>query len=542
MRSRSQAAHRHDFGLGRTARGLCLLIVGVLGGLLLAPAAGVGDSPRRPPVALPASPGQALVRDSTAHFDANEMGLGVSNLGSFVFPRAWAFGGLEWPRGSGRSVIFTAGLWVAALVGGDTLITVAEYSDEYAAGPLLPSGEPLDPAETDPAQRVYRIGRCDDARSNPDWASWPAAFGAPVDASGAPRLLGDQTLWCVYNDAVAAHHRNWMAGTRPLGIEVRQAVSGFARGGDLDRVVFLSFDILNRGPNRLDSAFVALWLDPDLGGAEDDLVGCDTTLDLGFAYNGRDSDAVYGVHPPAVGCALLQGPVVGGDTLHMTSFGRLLKDWNEPMNPGMAYRRMERGLPDPDRPALFPCDAPGTRFEVSGDPVAATGCRDTLPADRRMMLSSGPFTLAPGDSQRVMAALAVGGHPDEGDRLSNLALLRATVSEARALYRAGFSTALPAPDCGGPLRLVIARPNPAQGIQRFEFVVPAGTADVGVRVHDLAGRRVWAGTLAVLHAGVGTFEWDGRADDGSLLPAGVYFVRFEDGRGGSIAGRAVRLR
>jgi hypothetical protein len=207
----------------------------------------------------------------------------------------------------------------------------------------------------------------------------------------------------------------------------------------------------------------------------------------------------------------------------------------------MAYRRLARGLPDADLPAPFPCDEPGTRFEVNGDPVAGTGCRDTLPADRRMLLGCGPFPLASGDSVRVVALLAVGGRDGEGDRLSNLARLRGTVTEARARYQAGFAGVPAAPACDAPLRLLVARPNPAQTVQRIEFVVPAGVACLTARVHDAAGRRVWERALTGLRPGVRSFEWDGRADDGRALPAGVYFVRLEGGAGESAA-RAVRLR
>ena len=54
---------------------------------------------------------------------------------------------------------------------------------------------------------------------------------------------------------------------------------------------------------------LAQWSDPDLGNANDDYVGCDTTLSLGFVYNGDNNDeSGYGAAPPAMGYDFFQGP------------------------------------------------------------------------------------------------------------------------------------------------------------------------------------------------------------------------------------------
>src|SRR5262249_33251545 len=213
-----------------------------------------GPTESAPSAAPPgARPARLEVRDESAVFDANEIATPVSNLGWFA---AYVNGGdlyqLEWPRGSGRHAMFAAGLWVGARVGPDTLVTVAEYTSEWAAGPMTSSGAALDPNETDPAHRVYAIRRCDTAERNPDYAQWPSVMGAPVDAAGRPLLFGDQTLWSVANDAVATDHSNSVGNTAPLGLELRQTVFGFARGGDLDRALFVKFDLHNRGAKTLD--------------------------------------------------------------------------------------------------------------------------------------------------------------------------------------------------------------------------------------------------------------------------------------------------
>ncbi len=60
-------------------------------------------------------------------------------------------------------------------------------------------------------------------------------------------------------------------------VEVRQTTFAFDRTWPLGNVVFLKYRIYNRGAVSLDSAYVARWRDPDVGGPDDDLVACDST-------------------------------------------------------------------------------------------------------------------------------------------------------------------------------------------------------------------------------------------------------------------------
>lgn len=113
--------------------------------------------------------------------------------------------------------------------------------------------------------------------------------------------------------------------------------------------------------------------------------------------------------------------------------------------------------------------------------------------------------------------------------------------EVRDLYRGGFVTVPPGVECGARLRLLGARPNPARDEQRFELVLGVSVPRLVVRIVDIAGRRVWTRTFTGLRPGIQSCDWDGRDDDGRALPAGIYFVRADDGRGDGV-GRIVRLR
>jgi hypothetical protein len=381
--------------------------------------------------------------DLTSMYDVNNLNMVVTNIGSFGYDDGGFYGkndGLYYPardttKAENTSVIYAGGIWVGARVGGETRVAIAEYSQDYVPGPMIGGS----PAPDDETYRVYKINRGD--VTSDDYLNWPVGDGAPVDENGDPLLLGDQTMWCVYNDADPTAHAS--GETRPLGIEVQQTIFGFARTGALGNCAFVKFLIINKGSNTLEDAYVSPWADPDLGDAMDDLVGCDTTLDLGYCYN-DGSDAIYGANPPAVGFALLQGPMVpatgsdnarafgqvypGHRNLPMTAFSKYINGM-DPDNATQSYNYMQ-GL-NKDGSVVFDPWGVATTHMTAGDPVTGTGWIDSNSADRRFLVSSGPFTMEPGDSQEVIIAVCVG---HGADRLLSITDLRETVLAARAAY------------------------------------------------------------------------------------------------------------
>lgn len=148
----------------------------------------------------------------------------------------------------------------------------------------------------------------------------------PVDKNGngkwdpdedRPDLLGDQTVWCVYNDGVEQAKRRFTA-VEPQGIEVRQTVFGFASKGLLGNILFVRYNVLNTGlkADIIDSCLFGAWADPDLGGSSyysNDLVGCDVPRNAGFTYNDKLMD---GEVPLCFYMDFFQGPInyIPGET------------------------------------------------------------------------------------------------------------------------------------------------------------------------------------------------------------------------------------
>lgn len=402
----------------------------------------------------PARKGAATdVTSTTITIDANNLDMFVTNVGVFAYDKSNARGkadGLYFPNNypaSDKTLIYDAGLWFGGQRGGQTLVSVAEYSQEFVPGPL--GGDP-----NDPANRVYKIYRNhleraadgdlvrdpnDHAGTIPlsasDYNEWPVDQGAPLGSDGTPwinELGADQMTFTVFNDGVASAHTNDAGSTAPIGVEIRQTTFAFDRSDALGNVIFMKYQILydpaSVGQPALpfDNAYLSLWSDPDLGGSGDDYVGCDPAIGLGYCYNATNQDKAYGSTPPAVGFDFFQGPTNSYDlewppgsgivpeTLPMTSFNKYING-TDPHSYQDTYNYMQ-GLTIDGDPLPN-----GTTFMHPDDPVAGGADLDTDPADRRFMMSAGPFQLMPGDTIEVIAAVLAG---QGGNRLSSITYLR----------------------------------------------------------------------------------------------------------------------
>lgn len=406
------------------------------------------------PDGMPSSELPKIV-DYSSYFDANQLLMFTTNTGSFAFDKTGIFGqssGLYFPWPGNRTTMYAGGLWVGATVDGAVRVALSEYSDEYVPGRLGANPD-------DPSFHVYKINRGDSPATNIDYALWPFGDGAPalkaadgtdsLDAAGhrIPLIIGDQTLWSVFNDGDPSAHYNNSGSTAPLDIEVRNTAFGFSRSDALGRVVFMQWTITNAGPHFMEDAYVAFWADPDIGYPTDDLAGCDPALGLGYAYN-DDGDAEYGPAPPAVGFVLLQGPMVpaadvdtayafarafpGRRNLPMTAFKKYING-EDPGNARESYYHMQ-GLDRFGNPIHDPWGNT-TTYMYSGDPVAQTGWYGGNPEDCRYLVCAGPFALAPGDSQEVMIAVCVG---QGTDALTAVTDLRETALAAKDAYGAHF--------------------------------------------------------------------------------------------------------
>ena len=303
----------------------------------------------------------------------------------------------------------------------------------------------------------------------------PGVAGADVD------LPADQVLWTAYND-LNRSLTTALYGSEPIGLECQVTLWGYKKTDAMGNCYFRRFRLINKGGaviddanNKgtfyIDSMYVCQWSDPDLGEAGDDVVGCDTTTSLGFVYNGIPTDVEYSsfnLPPPASGWDFMAGAVVSGKSTDSAvyNFKRVYGKKNLPMTGfayfssgsaladprprtysigGMRWWKMFRGYAPMDGPDVYYPFPPGLTpgpFPLSGDPVTGKGFIDGLglayamsPGDRRLLLNSGPFSLAPNDTNEIVVAMVCGLG---ADRFSSVSVLKFNDQFAQNTFDALF--------------------------------------------------------------------------------------------------------
>lgn len=234
--------------------------------------------------------------------------------------------------------------------------------------------------------------------------TWPATGWPVKDADGNPVIVSDQDSYCVYNDS---------NNTRPvLGLQMNQ--TGYAFGLKLIRdMIYFTFDVVNRSGQTYDSLYFGLYIDCDVGNFSggvpeysDDRAGFNRDLQLSFFYDDGLSSEWPGGTTGYFGMAMLQTPLVGGTRPGVT-------DWHYSLyDDDLDRDTVQYGIMS-SAPSLY-ASALGPRFFHLGSNFPNLHFDDTttIPAnglDILATMSSGPYTIGPGDTLRFVTVM-VGGN------------------------------------------------------------------------------------------------------------------------------------
>ncbi|MBN1633917.1 MAG: hypothetical protein JW917_07125 [Ignavibacteria bacterium] len=433
--------------------------------------------------------------------DGNNISSIFYNSGIFnQDPRAQNTPSFMWPKGTNQFACFTAGLSIGCYIDTSTesgiqkfamAQVMASYTGEYTPGYIISGGvpDPVGPSQ-DSRFKLYKIKYGDNAGNNPDYENWAymVEFGAPyvdlnnngvydngIDLAGQENA--SQTLFMTMTDAFTDQKsigEGFGGGVySPLLYAEVHFTAWCYNSPGLEDLQFLNWVVINKGNRPWTRTYMGVVVDPDLGQAEDDYIGCDTTLNLGYCYNGDNDDPVYGQAPPAFGMDYFKSPIIKAtnDTLGLTSFVFFTNTGSSPPpcesdpngEPYPAYL-MLRGLKKDSSNFMNPLASPPvpTFFVYPGDPETGAGWTEYKGSmqncggntgniinvnplgDRRFIFNSGreDYTYMPNDTQNIVLAQFVARG---GTNVNSVTKLKALSKTAQLIYDNNFNVTPPPP-------------------------------------------------------------------------------------------------
>ena len=426
------------------------------------------------------------------------------------------------PNGSGGqyaggTFLFSSGFFLSGYSAGTLWANAAASAslvEDYLPGPVGQTGN---------TNAVIYVVNSADPPFGQSWQDWSDAvdLGAdfydgngdgvynPVDINGTgvwepdedmPDLIGDEMVWCVYNDALPVAQRRWNT-TIQVGLEIKQSVFAFASAGAIGNLIFVRYRFAYKGlgptsPDTLKDVYFGAWADPDVGDHTDDVIGVDTVRNAGYTYN-NTPDAVYGNQVPCFMIDFFSGPraYIAGETyvdvngnniydpgvdtpidtatsvrgqimgieyfpgaknLPISSFVMYINgdaNLNDPSNKNEARNYMLglNRVGDEPVPCTFAygevrggvdCNLVDPRFWFSGDPVTDVGWICTQNQDMRQMTNTGPFVLAKDEENEIVLAYVAGRGASP---LDGITVARAIDDGAQTIFDLNFLAPSPPP-------------------------------------------------------------------------------------------------
>jgi len=492
---------------------------------------------------------------STAKMNVNRISMDLDNVGGLSGDEplsTWdGWNQVVWYAYS-EDMVYDHTLWIVGKRGSAIGALASSWYSPYSPGPVI-GGLPALKVRPQDAERyrVYTVTRGDSTGTNPDYAQWPADLGAPSTPSGAPRISGDQMAWMVYNGDDTTAFPSWFHLRLPqrtqLPVEIRETVfEHFGEPTDTSiwaNCLFFEWAVYNKGPDPIDSMFLSIWTDIDFIDDFRTFPAVDTLAQAGYCWYGTDSSA---------GCTsyiLLDGPCVPspGDTatyfgkprpgwrnLPLTSFWGVADDsypdsstLGPPYSDGTAWN-VVRGLTQRGLPIIDSTTHQPTKFPWSGDPITHTGSLWPLTwtgGGGGFIMTTGCFTLAPGDSQWVMAAIVPTAQSNGIDAINRMRMdsryLRSLPYDSLVSHKARRSIAVkPLPEFAVPTSFVLHQnyPNPFNNGTIISFDLPDPSM-VTVEIFDILGRSVASLAEQEFEQGTQSVSWY------TMSCSGTYLIR-----------------
>ena len=380
-----------------------------------------------------------------------------------------------------------------------------------------------------------------------------AGLGCNQLQTGSTASYADEMIFWVMNDIGNTHTAS---NGNSLGIQINALGFAYQSSDEINNMTFYRYNLINKSGAVLNNTYFSQWTDVDLGCANNDRVGCDTSRNLAITYNGYvasgnqqngitcddgsvcpSSEIGYGCDLPMLGIQILEGAI---DTiidpltqlpkkLGMTSFCTFSDGAPSGMEDpytAVGYRNYQTGFWNSGSPFTYGGmgynGSVHTNYLFTGDPSIASQWSECNPqtgpsiaaGDRRFVQTSGPFTFMPCASQNFTIAVlfiqpsgGVGSNCPSWSNISAAADSAISLRDANFRHFSPFTLAID--DISSIIGLVY--PNPVSDLLYISN--SAHKADDQIFVYDLMGRQVISQNTKT------------SSIDMSQLPDGVYLIK-----------------
>jgi len=486
---------------------------------------------------------------NTKALNANNIHIGIQNIGNLNTKIGDGSGGGYWMILTPDStIVFDQGPWIIGKINNKIHLSLSQWGTNYSPGPIINNKAAMQFKPEDSLKyRIYKISKGDN-NTNKDYLEWPYEFGAPKAKDGKPRIYQDQTLWTVFNsyDPKSVYKNYWIDSLFIMPIEIQQ-LSFSKKGNSKDEIdlfsntVFFEWTIINKGTQPIDSAYFSFWADIDFSNPLENFIASDSFINTCYLWTNKTNTQ------PAVGYTMLYGPasaaigkngvfkgvrkkdIENRNIVSTHSFIDDVFDKNSLVSRIGSRQQawnLARGLNIDGTKKIDPTTGQLTTYSFNGDPVTDKGWiwKERTGGGAGFNLFSGPFNLAPNDTQWVMMALVPALGKDYKESITimrnKVKLLRSMPYDSIAFCRNAVKVGIKQ-EREIPNQFVLNQnyPNPfnPETIIRFQI---SENSHVSLKIYDVIGREVATLVNEIKQAGKHQAEF---SIANSQLSSGVYF-------------------
>lgn len=389
-----------------------------------------------------------------------------------------------------RSSVYNSGIWISGIAPDGEIRTSLQTNTfapftHYTPGPISPS--PISPDYCTSWDKVWSVTKQEiDAHirdyiedgvidqpissifswpgnKNPGFLKWngfelPDGLTAPFwdeDNNGIynpetgdfpfmPHLSTqpDQFTWSVFNDKYSSSR----ASKDALNIQIERSTWAYHCQDNeiLDHTIFVRYKVTNKGTEKIDSCFMGLYTDFDLGCPMEDMVGTSQKHNAVYVYNSINNDQAcfnikgFEINPPVQALTYLNKPLFAS---FIPGGGRI----DAVQSPKDAFLFLNGlyndGVPQTAAGQGYKTNGPVTKYSYSGDPNTPGSWsmfQEKLPGkDVNTISSTYLGTLTPGTSSEVDLAY-VYVREDGKNHLQNITTMYAHLDSIQKWYQSGI--------------------------------------------------------------------------------------------------------